>query len=91
MCLPHSHRIARGTEEDPSRHLLDADPLQRDNRTTLKSIASITLQVKTNANDEILRFAQNDRLEVATIACHARGRVKRPQGIAHRPAEGNGV
>ena len=32
---------ASGTGEDPSRHLLDADPLQRDNTTTSNSIASL--------------------------------------------------
>ena len=33
--------------EDPSRHLLGADPWQRDNRTTLNSIAPFHQQVKT--------------------------------------------
>lgn len=91
MYLPHSRRIARGAGEDPSRHLLDAVPLQRDNRTTLNSIASITPHVKTTNHAKHVCAARltsslvNHRSNLTAlchragtrkIASHARGDVK---------------
>ena len=64
--------LTETTEEsgkDPSRHLLDTDPLQWDNRTTIESIASICPQVKTNVRMAV-KFRRRDPCSTGHLTVH---------------------